>query len=79
MASAWHSRPTPSQVAGTHGAGDTFVGALAARLAAGDALPEAAAYANAAAALAVATPPGRPRPTPADVARLLASGGPPPG
>ena len=69
----------PVPVAGTHGAGDTFVGALAARLAAGDALPDAAAYANAAAALAVATPPARLRPTPADVARLLASGGPPPG
>lgn len=49
-------------VAGTHGAGDALVGALAARLAAGDALAEAAAYANAAAALAVATPPGQPRP-----------------
>lgn len=49
-------------IASTHGAGDALVGALAARLAAGDALAEAAAYANAAAALAVATPPGQPRP-----------------
>jgi 2-dehydro-3-deoxygluconokinase len=35
------------------GAGDCFAGNLLARLAAGDALPEAARYANAAAALAV--------------------------
>jgi 2-dehydro-3-deoxygluconokinase len=35
------------------GAGDCFAGNLLARLAAGDALPEAASYANAAAALAV--------------------------
>jgi ribokinase len=57
----------------TTGAGDAFVGALAARLVTGDGLPEAAAYANAAAALTVATPPDRPRPTPAAVASLLAS------
>ena len=37
----------------THGAGDVFVGALAARLAEGVALPEALAYANAAASLHV--------------------------
>lgn len=35
----------------THGAGDSFIGALAARLAAGDALMDAVTYANAAAAL----------------------------
>lgn len=40
----------------THGAGDAFVGALAARLAAGATLAEAAAYANAAAAVLVSTP-----------------------
>jgi ribokinase len=44
-------------VCSTHGAGDAFVGALAARLAAGQALADAARYANAAAALVVATPP----------------------
>lgn len=43
-------------VAGTHGAGDAFVGALAARLARGEDLAAAARYANAAAALVVATP-----------------------
>jgi ribokinase len=49
-------------VCSTHGAGDAFVGALAARLAAGQALADAARYANAAAALVVATPPeGRAR------------------
>jgi ribokinase len=35
----------------THGAGDSFIGALAARLAAGEALMDAVTYANAAAAL----------------------------
>ncbi len=40
----------------THGAGDVFVGALGARVAAGDALAEALRYANAAAALHVGTP-----------------------
>jgi ribokinase len=43
-------------VCSTHGAGDAFVGALGARLAAGDALRDAARYANAAAALVVTTP-----------------------
>ena len=46
-------------VCSTHGAGDAFAGALGARLAAGDALLDAARYANAAAALVVATPPER--------------------
>ncbi|MEA2025095.1 MAG: PfkB family carbohydrate kinase, partial [Chloroflexota bacterium] len=40
----------------THGAGDVFVGALGARMAAADALPDALRYANAAAALHVGTP-----------------------
>jgi ribokinase len=44
-------------VCSTHGAGDAFVGALGARLAAGEALAAAARYANAAAALVVMTPP----------------------
>ncbi len=39
----------------THGAGDSFVGALGARLSAGDAFAEAVTYANAAAALRVST------------------------
>lgn len=43
-------------VVSTHGAGDMFVGALAARLAAGDPLPLACATANAAAALLVSRP-----------------------
>jgi ribokinase len=64
--------PHPVAVAGTHGAGDTFAGALAARLARGDSLAAAARYANAAAALAVATPaPDRARLRPEDVARLI--------
>jgi ribokinase len=46
------------EVLSTHGAGDTFVGALAARLAAGEALEAAVRYANAAAALLVAQPAG---------------------
>jgi ribokinase len=41
----------------THGAGDAFVGALAARLAEGDGLDDAARFANAAAALHVGTQP----------------------
>ena len=44
-------------VASTHGAGDAFAGALAARLAAGDAMEPAVRYANRAAARIVATPP----------------------
>ncbi|MEM9049618.1 MAG: PfkB family carbohydrate kinase [Pseudomonadota bacterium] len=41
----------------THGAGDAFLGALAARLSLGAALQEGCAYANVAAGLHVATPP----------------------
>jgi len=44
------------QVASAQGAGDALIGALAARLAAGDDLASAARYANAAAAIFVATP-----------------------
>ncbi|MEM9197261.1 MAG: PfkB family carbohydrate kinase [Pseudomonadota bacterium] len=52
----------------THGAGDAFLGALAARLARDDPFAEACAYANAAASLHVATPPDRRAAlTPADV------------
>jgi ribokinase len=55
----------------THGAGDAFIGALAARLAAGAALPAATRFAAAAAALHVATPPAaRATITPAMVADL---------
>ncbi len=60
-------------VLSTHGAGDAFVGALAARLAAGDSIDVAARYANAAAALWVATPVAvRGTIKPADVTRFLA-------
>jgi ribokinase len=44
------------KVASTHGAGDTFVGALAARLASGDAISAALTIANQKAAKVVATP-----------------------
>lgn len=47
----------PVVVASTHGAGDAFTGALAARLAKGDDLPEALRFAQGAGALTVATPP----------------------
>ena len=46
----------PATVVSTHGAGDAFCGALAARLDAGDIIEEALAYAQAAAALHVSTP-----------------------
>lgn len=68
----------PVEKADAHGAGDVFVGALAARLAAGEMLAGAVRYANAAAALHVGTPESdRERLGPADVARLLdaATGG----
>jgi ribokinase len=48
----------PVTVASTHGAGDTFVGTLAARLALGEAIAEALDAANEAAARWVATPEG---------------------
>jgi ribokinase len=43
----------------THGAGDAFIGALAARLASGASVVEAVRFANAAAALFVSTPAGQ--------------------
>jgi ribokinase len=46
----------PVSLISTHGAGDAFVGALAAQLSRGAALETAAVYANAAAAVLVATP-----------------------
>jgi ribokinase len=59
----------------THGAGDCFVGVLAARLSRGDELEQAARYANAAAALRVASPPGPARAIdPAAIRNLLESG-----
>jgi sugar/nucleoside kinase (ribokinase family) len=45
------------EVVSTHGAGDAFAGALAARLAKGDGLGEALRFAQGAAALTVATAP----------------------
>jgi ribokinase len=60
------------EVVDTTGAGDTFIGALAARLAAGHDLEAALVYANAAAALSVQRPGAGPSiPTPAEVDRLL--------
>jgi ribokinase len=47
------------EVVSTHGAGDAFTGALAARLAKGDGLGEALTFAQGAAALTVATEPER--------------------
>ena len=46
----------PVKLVDTHGAGDAFIGALAARWATGVPLPEAVRFANAAAALFVSTP-----------------------
>lgn len=66
----------PVARAETHGAGDVFVGALAARLAAADPLAAALRYANAAAALHVGTPEDRRAAIgPAEVGRLLSSQG----
>jgi len=60
-------------VVSTHGAGDLFVGSLASRLAAGDAMHPALRYAAAAAAAHVATPvPNRLAIGPHQVAQLLA-------
>ena len=65
--------PPAVKVVDTTGAGDCFVGALAARLAAGASIPDAARYATAAAACSVerlgATPS---MPTPKEVAARLA-------
>ena len=60
------------EVISTHGAGDAFIGALAARLASGSDLLAAAVYANAAAAALVATPDdARHRLEPGDATRIL--------
>jgi ribokinase len=60
------------EVISTHGAGDCFVGALAARLALNEQLEAALSYATAAAALHVSTPvEKRPAITEADVMRLM--------
>jgi ribokinase len=62
----------PIRLVSTHGAGDALIGALAARLAAGDTLADAARYANAAAAVLVATAEeARAALTPADARALL--------
>jgi ribokinase len=62
----------PARVMSTHGAGDAFIGALAARRAAGAGLQEAALFGQAYAALVVATPPAaRGAITPDAVAALL--------
>ncbi|ACI99348.1 ribokinase [Rhodospirillum centenum] len=63
----------PVKAVDTTGAGDCFVGALAARLAAGDALPEAMRYANVAASIAVTrVGTGTAMPTADEVAAALA-------
>jgi ribokinase len=62
------------QLVDTHGAGDSFIGALAARLADGDALMDAVRYANAAAALTCMGAGPQPEGiTPEAVQRLLSS------
>lgn len=64
--------PFKVAVQSTHGAGDCFVGALAARLCIGDALPQALVYASAAAALHVSSPiEARKKITPNDVFKLM--------
>ena len=55
-AQAFWIAAVPVEVSSTHGAGDCFVGALAARLASADSLAVAAEFANAAAARHVAKP-----------------------
>lgn len=64
----------PVRVVDTTGAGDCFVGALAARLAAGDALESALDWANAAASLCVGRPGAGPSmPDPQEVRAALAN------
>jgi ribokinase len=53
---SWRLPAYPIDAPDAHGAGDVFVGALAARLAGDASLPDALRYANAAAALHVGTP-----------------------
>jgi len=50
------TRSAKSELVDTHGAGDAFIGALAARLASGASVAEAVRFANAAAALFVSMP-----------------------
>jgi ribokinase len=64
--------PTKVKAVDTTGAGDAFTGAVAVRLAAGDALADAAAFASVAAALATTRKGTQAAyPEPSDVARLL--------
>lgn len=64
--------PFKVTVVSTHGAGDCFVGALAARLCFGDSLPQALVYASAAAALHVSLPiDARKSIAPGDVLKLM--------
>lgn len=71
---AWTVPAHPTDHAETHGAGDVFIGALAARLSEGEPFDEALRYANAAAALHVRTPElERERITQVDVRDLLAT------
>ena len=58
LAERWTVSAHPVEAPDAHGAGDVFVGALAARLAGDAPLPDALRYANAAAALHVGTPEG---------------------
>jgi ribokinase len=63
----------PVKLIDTHGAGDAFIGALAARWASSGSIPEAVRFANAAAALFVSTAADRKHTiTPEDVTRFLA-------
>jgi ribokinase len=68
----WTARAHPVERAQTHGAGDVFAGAMAARLAHGSPLEQALRYANAAAALHVGgAESARDEIGPADVVALL--------
>jgi ribokinase len=59
VADSFTQRPVPAEVISTHGAGDAFTGALATEWARGTDLDQAARFAQGAASLHVATPPGR--------------------